>query len=1087
MKSEKKNDLLNEIIKIGNENILDLDLNSTKFGDIMNNLDTRILIENQRKNHQRCITSISNEDFTNQMMKEINNNNNGDGELDEIYEILNEQDNDESANKSHSRHNSEAFDYLRFSNYTKNNNIKEFQIDDRKTVDIFDKLHVYENDDSDNEEEKIYNKENNDQCDLGAILGMQLEKFNKENDGIILNENSNNLIENLKNENNYKYIRTGTKIDFVEEIEGNIFNSKKNFKELEKYISKIDKKESHNLGNSGTSNNNQSIKIIYDMLSAKNDIKLFKELSSYKGMIYEFEKNNIIYCSTQKGNILIYNLDEEKKIKELDNPFKEESKNKTIFITAMSTDEKYIICGYSNGKIALFRKGREKLNKTKLYMIIKEIDSKKNITQIKVYSGKKDRIIFYLIYKNGIIFRVKIYKGMFKIKNKIKYKHISINSINYQYYNLEINPYSYKCFGICNYKGVFIYNIKKSENKLLFSKIQDIYNNFYPNFCFINSFNKEEKSKFMVSINPCSVFLYEINSNFTNTIQLNKYMFKDPIIKIGVFINELVYIFDKANQITLINYNSNTHKITQKCIHASDNINLSDKKNFQYKNIEELSLYENIICNTNRNIIINSKRKILLISPITLNECINKICDKNEKNKWPIFYYLINQIVKNKHPIWSKEDYEKCYNLIIEKINICLDEIIKKDLNEKIENLNNFLEFLFNIELYDYITSEKDSLYSKLNDDKIYFYILEPYIIQNKMKSIPLPISFFNKLIEFYVNQNKKSWLCELLIHFDIKLLCDKNLINKNGISLIDILDKNNLINIIIYLIFNNYEMNKEYSYYTPIVDILLNLIKESKNQEKNEILIKFNEIISNNNEYNEINENSVEIKKEEDINNKNCLKNNFIEENKYNDELLFSNYYLRIKLFWYIYRILFIKGVDDNNKKKAQELIDKSLEIIFNPKIYEILEINEGNSNNILNLDKEIIFLINKIFKDEFINEYCTINKEEILEKIEKLVKKKYISQIIYYIICLKAYLEDNTLEINKETKMNILFFFMNNDIEKNNEIKSEKFEQDLIELLKNIDSFSFNENDKIIKLSANCKNKFPKLYEYILNNFKK
>ena len=281
--------------------------------------------------------------------------------------------------------------------------------------------------------------------------------------------------------------------------------------------------------------------------------------------------------------------------------------------------------------------------------------------------------------------------------------------------------------------------------------------------------------------------------------------------------------------------------------------------------------------------------------------------------------------------------------------------------------------------------------------------------------------------------------------------------------------------------------MNKEYSYYTPIVDILLNLIKESKNQEKNEILIKFNEIISNNNEYNEINENSVEIKKEEDINNKNCLKNNFIEENKYNDELLFSNYYLRIKLFWYIYRILFIKGVDDNNKKKAQELIDKSLEIIFNPKIYEILEINEGNSNNILNLDKEIIFLINKIFKDEFINEYCTINKEEILEKIEKLVKKKYISQIIYYIICLKAYLEDNTLEINKETKMNILFFFMNNDIEKNNEIKSEKFEQDLIELLKNIDSFSFNENDKIIKLSANCKNKFPKLYEYILNNFKK
>ena len=1077
MKSENKNDLLNEIIKIGKENILDLDLNSTKFGDIMNNLDTRVLIENKRKNHQRCITSVLNEEFTNQMMKEINN-----GDLDEIYEILNDQENEESANKSHSRHNSEAFDYLRFSNYTKNNNIKEFQIDDRKTFDVFNNLNVYENDDSDNEEEnKIFNHELNEQSDLGAILGKQLEQFNKENNDMLLNENSNNLIENLKNEKNHIYVKTGTKIDLVEEIEGNIFHLKRNNKELEKYINKIEQIEIPSLG---VSKKDQSIKITYDMLSAKNDIKLFKELSSYKGMIYEFEKNNIIYSSTEKGNILIYNLEEEKKIKEIENPFKEEAKNNLIFITAMSTDEKYIICAYNNGKIALFRKGREKLNKTKLYMIIKEIDSKKIISQIKVYSRKKDRVIFYLIDKSGKILRGKIYKGMFKIKNKIKYKHISINSINYKYYNLEINPFSYKCFGICNYKGVFLYNIKKTENKLLFSKTQELYNNFYPNFCFINSFNEKEKSKFMISINPYSVFLYEINSNFTNTIQLNKYMFKDPIIKIGVFINELVYIFDKANQITLINYNSNTHKITQKCIHASDNINLSDKKNFQYKNIEELSLYENIICNSNRNIIINSKKKILLIAPIKLTECINRICEKKEKEKWSIFYYFIYQIYKNKHPIWSKEDYENCYSLIIEKVNICLNEIIKKELNEKIEELNNFIEFLFNIELYDYITSEKDSLYSKINNDKIYFYLLEPYIIQNKMKSIVLPIHFFNKLIEFYVNENKKSWLCELLIHFDTKLLCDKNLINKNGIPLIKIFDKNNLINILLYL--NYYEINRENSYFTPIIDILLNLIKESKNLEKKETLIKFNEIISNNIEYNKIKENSIEIKNENDINEKISFKNNFIEQHRYNDELLYSNYYLRIKLFWYIYRILFIFGVNDDNKKQCQELIDKGLEIIFNPKIYEILEIKEEN-NDILNLDKEIIFLINKIFKDEFINEYCTINKEESLEKIEKLVKKKYISKIMYYILCLKAYLEDNTLEISKETKMNIFFYFMNNDIENNNEIKYEKFEEDLIELLKNIDSFTFDESEKIIKSSDNCKNKFPKLFEYIINNFKK
>jgi len=136
---------------------------------------------------------------------------------------------------------------------------------------------------------------------------------------------------------------------------------------------------------------------------------------------------------------------------------------------------------------------------------------------------------------------------------------------------------------------------------------------------------------------------------------------------------------------------------------------------------------------------------------------------------------------------------------------------------------------LFDNEFYIYITSINDGLYSKLNDEKIYFYLLEPYIIHNKMKSIALPSLFINKIVEFYKKENKISWLCELLTHFDINLLCKNNSKNKNGFSLIDILDNNNLINIIIYFVLNNYEINKDYSYYSPVVNILLNLIKESK------------------------------------------------------------------------------------------------------------------------------------------------------------------------------------------------------------------------------------------------------------------
>ena len=1095
MKEQRSNELLNEIIKIGKENILDFDLNSTKFGDIMNNLDKKGIEENQKKSHQKCNTSISNEEFTNQMMKEINS-----GGLDEIYEILNEQENDESANKSHShsRHNTETFDYLRFSNYPKANNIKGFQIDDRKTVDVFDKLHVYTNidDDSDNDEENNLNQPYNDEeegdGDLVTIMGMKLEQFDNENEGILLNENGKNLVDNLKNDN--KYIKTGTKIDIVEEFEGKLFNPRRAYKELEKYINKIDEPEYK----SELQNNNKKVskKIIYDMLSTTNSIKIYKELTSINGVIFVFDKNNNIFCSTQKGNIAIYNLNEEKKLKELDNPFKEDSKNNVAsIITAMSTDEKYIISAYNNGKIALYRKGREKIIKTKLFMTTKETSSKSVITEIKVYSGKKDRIIFYFIDKNGKIFRAKIYKGMFK--KKIKYKHIVINSNNnYQFYNLEINPYSYKCFGICNFKGVFIYNIKKNENKLLYNKIQDLDIKYFPNFCFVNSLNEKEKSKFMVSINPDSVILCEINSNFTNAIQLNKYMIKDPIIKIGVFVNELVYIFDKANQITLINCTSETHKITQKC--SEDNTILLDKRSFRHRHIEELSLYQNIFCNTNRNIIINSSKKLLLITPLTLTKCINKICEKNDNNKWNVLFYLCNQIYKNKHPIWTKNDYEECSILIIEKINVCINEIISKNLNDKIEQLKSVFEFLFNVELYDYITSEKDGLYTKLKNDKIYFYLLEPYILQNKLKNIALPILFINKLIDFYVKINQKSWLCELLIHFDIKLLCDKKSANKAGMTLFDIIDKNNLINILLYIILKNHEIYKEYTYTTPIINIFLNLIKESKNIKAEALFNQFNEIISNNNEYNKIViDNNIEDNKEEkhDSTKISNLKNNFIEENRYKDDLLYCNHYLRIKLLWYIYTILFCRGVNDTNKKKCQELIDKSLEIILTPKIYEILEINKKSENNnneiikILNLDLEIRFLVNKLFKDELINEFCEINKENILQKIEDLVKKGYISYIAFYLICLKSHLDDPTLEINKETKLNILLFFMNdnNVEEKYNETKNENFEKDLIELLKNIDSFTFDDRDKIINSSNNCKDKFPKLSEYIINNFKK
>ena len=1024
-----QNDILKEIIKCSKE-----DLFETTFGDIMNNTDSK-QNNDKKSRHQKCNTSILNEEFKN---KNLNSEN----RFDDIYEMLEENGNDEIGNKTHSRHNTEYLEYKRFTNYNNKN-----EIDDRKTVDLYDNnINIYDDSES---EEGDDNYDMNNENSLGAILGVQLDKFNKENNDMILNEEGNNLVNNLKKDC-LKYIKTGTKIDFVEDMEGKSIISKRTYRELERYISNLDDDNNENKGEEYifSSSKKLSKRNLYDILSTNTNTKLFNELNNNKGDIFVFDKNNNIIFCTRKGSILIYNINQEKIVKELDNPFKDESKDKIPLITAISYDEKYIIASYNNGKISLFRKGKEKINKTKLFMTTKEINTKDITIEIKAYSGKKERIIIYLCDKQGKLFRVKIYKGMFK--KKMIYKKLNIQSKNNnKLYNLQINPYSYKCIGICNYKSVEIYIIRKNEAKLIFNKTQNNdYNNYNPNFCFVNSTNIKEKSKFMVSISPDCAILYEINSNFTSTIQINKYMFKDPIIKVDIFFNEIIYVLDKEKQITLINCNMDRHRITQKCILGEGDTNLFDIKNFEYQHIKDLYLYKNIICNGNGNIIINSKKKILLIIPMTLKECINNICEKKEKDKWTILFYLCSQIYKNKHPLWTKKNYEECSDLIDEKINNYLNEAINSILVDKVDKLKNIIGFLFNVEKLDYITREKDGLYSKIKDDKLYFCLLEPYILQNKLKSIKLPS------------------------------------MNNNGISLIDIFDKNNLINILIYIIINNYDIYKDYSYYSPVVNILFNLIKVSKSDEKGELIKQFKGIISEK-EYNQI------IIKEDD-NNENLKEgpiNDFIELNRYNDELLFSNYYLRIKFFWYIYVILFCIEINDNNKKKCQELIDKSLEIILKPKVYEILEENNGN-NEILDLNKEIRLIINKLFKDENINKFCEIDKDDILNKIQKLANKKYISQTAYNLICLKSCLDDSTLEINKETKMNLLLFFMKNNFNDYNfkdEINTEKFENDLIELLKNIDSFTFDDTDKVINASNICKDKYPKLYEYININFKK
>jgi hypothetical protein len=131
--------------------------------------------------------------------------------------------------------------------------------------------------------------------------------------------------------------------------------------------------------------------------------------------------------------------------------------------------------------------------------------------------------------------------------------------------------------------------------------------------------------------------------------------------------------------------------------------------------------------------------------------------------------------------------------------------------------------------------------------------------------------------------RSNKSWLSELLLHFDVKRYLkkekDNNILNK--------IKDNNLINVIIFLIIN-YEpsevmANNLIDYCTPL-NLMVKLLKSNVNKKKKD-----------KNESEGIN--LLEV----DLDNEAFFKKEF----RFKDEIVFSNEYLRIKILWYIYIIL--------------------------------------------------------------------------------------------------------------------------------------------------------------------------------------
>ena len=1002
--------------------------------------------------------------------KEIEKDNNSKKEekVEQNEKVSKDVKDENNKNNENMKKNSEIFEHKEKENEIENNNI-------------------IENKNKDKDKKANNNKEDETKKNKINVMNEDIKK-----------DNINNNEEKNINEETKKTEYTGTKIDLVEKMESKFFSKNKNISELKQYLN-------NNLYNSLGSDKNliniKNEKIFYDITQTFPKNKLLTEFFIQKITSLYLDSEEYIYCGDEKGNLKIYSIKEEKLVKEIENPFLFENKNNKTYpcINSITSDEQFIIAGYEKGKFALFWKNEKKPVKTKLYDAFQEV-SQHNIIEIKIYSKKKNSILIYSCDDQENIYRTKIIKNKI-FKNKVYTNRITGSLKNVKkkdpYYYLEINPFWYKCIGVVNNRSVNIYIIKKCKKDVIFK-----WNNLDEDNSFLSLFfsqKKEEKNNFFVS-NLNRINIYEINNDYNGVAQRKSIIFEKKIIKIGSFMNDLIYVFDQRNTIKLVNYNNinyneNNYYGYYDTITVNNNevVKEQDQENYKF-----LLNYQNFLCVKNGNIFIYNKNNISFVNSLSLYDGIAKIYNSifttQNIEKWDILFKIGIELYEQIHPLWKIDQMNKYQDLYMNYsqsflslliIQICNNNDNKKyDLNKILNKFNELISFLFKVEFYNFLTNEKNNLYSifvgsKLED--LYFYLLEPYIIEDKFKDkTNLPNAFINNLMDIYLNKKNKentfikvnkSWLSELLVHFDIKKYIEKG--KNNG--LLENIKENYLINTIIYFVLNYNQnevmINNLIDYATPL-NLLIRLLKlKIKNEQKSQ---------------SDKQEGGIEI----NLKNEDLFKN----ENRYKDEIIFSSEYLRIKIIWYIYKILKNKILNDSEEKtneiKKSLFVKEILKIPLDKELFNnIVFASYNNNGNIYYLDREIIYILHLIFEDEIINKYNDYTKEEIFQKLINLFKERKESQISLNLFLVQSIINDKGIELSNDIKLNLVLFFMENNCSKSDiypEIKEEKFQENLIEILKLIDSYTFDDTEKLSKLTSNCENNYSKLVNYIKTSFK-
>ena len=1098
---------LNEIIEISKSDLSDLIIDDMKFGTILDNIHNQKkssplkLLEKTKSKKEINILSSIKKPVSKEIIKE---------------ESFSEEEEDEEEENKINNYNKKLF--LNFEN---KNSIKNIEISEDESIldfglkncdeasrekskeiieKIFEFIEVEENDfqkyllenkiiQEEKEENNIseYEEENSEfymsqeeneelenkdeikeenEIRIEDDKNIRINQDKNLDDFVIINKDENETKNNDINDiNNYN----GTKLYLIEKTENFSF-----LKEKEKDKSELIQYLNNNPYKDNISQENpEKYKIDYEILDLYKKEQLTKEFNNIK-ITCIFLDESYIYIGDGVGNLLIYSTKQEKLVKTLPNPFDIQN-NKKLYILSIDSDENYIIAGYERGKIVVYVKNDKNIQKTKTFEIFNDI-TKEDIIEIKIYSKLNNEIIIYFADNKENVHKIEIIKNKI-FKNKILEKKIITEAKNKKkiepYYNIEINPFEYKCIGVVNHISLNIYIVNKFDISPIYM-FPNTEENSFLSFCF--SPEKSEKNKFYIS-NSKIIYMCELESDLNGAATLNRIALEDNIIKIGFFKNEFIYAYTQKNKIKLISFNENKTKDDTYQFIDTVNIDNNDLDINSIDNASFLIKFKSYISVNNGKMFLYHKNRIIYLEILSFIDGLNKLYNKTlityDEHIWDILFKIIIEIKNDKHPIWIINDSKKFDELIFNYnqsyLSLLIIQLAEKQSTEDIKKIkikfNQFMEYLIKINLFDFIFNQKKGLYPMLTEIKLnnfYFFLLEPLIIEDKfieIKNIEKPFminliqSFLNKENEYIISS--ESWLSEILLHLPINNIMEieKEIIEKY------------LINVIINIIINDkIDLSNNYfiDFSTPIY-----LIKQM------------------------LREKFVSI----DLNKKEL----FVKENRYKDNIVLSNDYLRLKLIWYIVYILKNKILNEKENKK-----DAKIKTVFVKEILNLLTDehtlyfivynefdNKPQNEQSFKFIKEILYLY-QLFLDnaDNLSNYYEINKDKFYRNMKEILEKREEFKIYLKIFTIKNILKENITDVANDEKLNLLFYFMENNSELFNEypeIKEVEFENNIIELLKLTDSITYNDSEKLLNLVQKCKDTYKQLGEYILNNFNK